>query len=533
MYRPGEPARSAEMAGPGPAPAARTVGSLLDHTLDETSFTAGYRAPTTPRPAASALAATPGASDGLEARLEGIRRNLSSIGAADLLRMVHGGWRVIMACALAGLVAALLYALTATPRFTASTEIVINPSNLNLVADDVFALNPQRDTQQMEVESRLRMLTSGSVLLQVIRDLDLTNDSEFYRPGLLARLFSSSAQPQDRELAALRTLERRVTATRDATSFVVTVSVWTTNPDKSVRVTAAVVKAFESQLFETASDSAGRLAATINSRLDDLRRAVSAAEERVETFKRENGLQQAQGELTSTRKASTLDTQVLDAQQRLIQAEARAAQMRAALSAGRTASDAVFDSATMTALRASYTALDQQVSALSLTYGSRHPRLVSLQSERSAVEKAMTEEAQRIIAGANADVEEARTSLAALKGKASDERATVFTDNDAQVALRELERDARAKASVYETYLARTHQIAERQQIDTSNVQVISAPVPPQGRSWPPGAAILAPAGTLAGALLGLLLALAGGLWRHALGNSVRNGEPAVPLRAS
>ncbi|MBT9369086.1 GumC family protein [Rhizobium sp. CSW-27] len=527
MYRPGEPARSG-MARPAQAAATRTVGSLLDHALAETATERG--APMTRHPAASPATATraPGATDGLEARLDSIRGNLASIGAADLMRMVHGGWRLIAALTLAGLVAALLYALTATPRFTASTEIVINPSNLNLVADDVFAASPQRDTQQMEVESKLRLLTSGSVLLQVIRDLDLTRDDEFFRPGLLAGLISEPAGPQDRELAVLRALERRVTATRDATSFVVTVSVWSTEPEKSVRLAAAVVKAFENQLFESASDSAGRLAATINSRLDELRRSVSEAEERVETFKRENGLQQAQGELTSTRKASTLDTQVLDAQQRLIQAEARAAQMRAALSAGRMASDAVFDSATMTALRASYTALDQQVSALSLTYGARHPRLVSLQSERSTVEKAMTEEAQRILAGASADVEEARASLAALKGKASDERATVFTDNDAQVALRELERDARAKASVYETYLARTHQIAERQQIDTSNVQVISAPVPPHGRSWPPGVAILAPAGALAGALLGLGLAMAAGLWRHALRPADRASAPGV-----
>ncbi|SIQ12029.1 Uncharacterized protein involved in exopolysaccharide biosynthesis [Rhizobium sp. RU35A] len=526
MYRPVEPARLADAPASG---GVRAMRSLLDHTLEPPEATARSQAPGVSGAAAtsspSGLHAARPAADPLEVRLAGAFQRLSSIGAADLLSMLHRGQRLIAICAVLGLVTALAYALTTPARFTASTEIVINPSNLNLVADDVFAASPQRDTQQMEVESKLRMLTSGKVLQQVIQDLNLTQDPDFFRPGILSGLLSSQPTAEDRELAVLRTLERRVTATRDATSFVVTVSVWSGNPEKSVELAKAVVRAFEAKLFESAADSAGRLASTINGRLEELRRSVTQAEERVESFKRQKGLQEAQGELTSTRKASTLDAQVLDAQQRLIQAEARADQMRAALAARRLASDALFDSATMTALRASYTGLDQQVSALSLIYGARHPRLVSLQTERATVERAMTEEAQRILAAATAEADQARSSLNGLKDKANDERATVFTDNDAQVTLRELERDARARASVYETYLARTHQIAERQQIDTSNVQVISEAVPPQTKSWPPGAAILAPAGLVIGALLGLMLALTLGLWRHAL--------PAPPMAAN
>jgi uncharacterized protein involved in exopolysaccharide biosynthesis len=102
-----------------------------------------------------------------------------------------------------------------------------------------------------------------------------------------------------------------------------------------------------------------------------------------------------------------------------------------------------------------------------------------------------------------------------LRGKASDEKSNVFSDNEEQVQLRDLQRDARAKAALYETHLARTQQIGERQQIDTSNVRVISRPLPPKARSWPPRTLILLGAAAFLGLFLGIAIALARGAWRY------------------
>ena len=77
--------------------------------------------------------------------------------------------------------------------------------------------------------------------------------------------------------------------------------------------------------------------------------------------------------------------------------------------------------------------------------------------------------------------------------------------------LRDLQRDARAKAAIYETHLARAQQIGERQQIDTSNVRVISSPMPPKARSWPPRTLILLAAAVMLGLVLGI--AAGAGAW--------------------
>lgn len=125
----------------------------------------------------------------------------------------------------------------------------------------------------------------------------------------------------------------------------------------------------------------------------------------------------------------------------------------------------------------------------------------------------MADEARRILDRAKADMDREQQAFAALRAKASDEKSNVFSDNEAQVQLRDLERDARAKAAIYETHLARAQQITERQQIDTTNVRVISRALPPNARSWPPRTVVLLGGGAILGLALGIGLTLTRGLW--------------------
>jgi uncharacterized protein involved in exopolysaccharide biosynthesis len=99
-----------------------------------------------------------------------------------------------------------------------------------------------------------------------------------------------------------------------------------------------------------------------------------------------------------------------------------------------------------------------------------------------------------------------------------DLKGSVFSDNDAQVELRQLERDAASKTSVYESFLARAHQITEREQIDTTNVRVISTATPPPGRSWPPRTIVMIAIGAFLGFALGMLIALIRGARRDLRG---------------
>ena len=542
MYRPRQPReeRPLEAAQIDRRPDPRG-GSLLDARGDARGF-GGNQNPYAPREVAapgSLLGTTsvpaPAREPGTSSFLPGLSA-LGTLGIDDFITWLRQGWAWIVAMVAMGIAAALVYALTATPRYTVYTDIVVDPANLNVVSDDVFMTNPQRDAQMMEVESKMRVLISRNVLSRVIERLRLTEDREFVKPDPLAPIKAliglGQEEAGDNRIGAMRALSERVEARREERSFVVVLSVWSEEPQKAVTLSQAIVEAFEEELFHSAAESAGRVAQGLTERLDELRRNVTDAERRVEEFRRANGLQSSNGELVSNQLSSELNTQVLEAQQRLIQARSRFTQMNTAIEQGRATSASVFDSETMTGLRQQYNTLQQQIGAIERTYGPRHPRMVSALSERGTLETAMGREARRILDLARADLAREQAAYDATRGKADEERANVFTDNAAQVQLRDLEREARSRATIYETYLARAQQITERQQIDATNVRVISPPVPPKARNWPPRTLLLLAAGAIGGLCLGMAAALGLGLWRTVRTPQRRPAGQPQPLAA-
>ncbi len=93
-------------------------------------------------------------------------------------------------------------------------------------------------------------------------------------------MFSSAPDDGDNRVGAIRSLGDRVAAERDPRSFVVTLSVWTNDAEKSVTVSKAIVKAFESELFQTTSDSSQRVVDDLKKRLEEMRENVTIAEKR-------------------------------------------------------------------------------------------------------------------------------------------------------------------------------------------------------------------------------------------------------------
>ncbi|MBB3393656.1 MULTISPECIES: GumC family protein [unclassified Rhizobium] len=423
----------------------------------------------------------------------------------DLTRIfdwLRSGLVWIVALTILGMVAGYGVVFVVKPRFTAGIDLLVDPSNLRVVADDIFSESMQRDTQLLDVESKLRVLTSGNVLSRVIDDLKLTADAEFVSP--------TSKDPAG---DALRTLAKRVTARRDERSFIVNVAVWTQSPTKSVTIANAIATGFQEELAKAESEGAGRAASSLFARLGDLKAEVAKAEAAVEAFKREQGLQSSSGELVSTLMSNQTNTQLIDAKARVIQAQSRYNELVSTNPKNRLNASAL-QSETMTMLRTQYSTLRQRVTSQSAVLGPRHPMILSLQPQLKALEGQIDAETARIVQAAKAEFDQARSALDALNSEANQMKSSVFQDTTAQIHLRELEREARAKATVYEAFMARAGEAAERQQIDTTNVRIVSQAVVPTARSFPPRGYMLAGAGAVVGLGLGLAIAVLSGLWR-------------------
>ncbi len=412
-------------------------------------------------------------------------------------------WIAVLAAV--GVASGIGYTMLAKPKYTAYADLIIDPANLQVMSNDVYQRAFDQAAQILAVESKLRVLTSGNVLRRVATDLRLAEDPEFQpQAGLFGA--GDAAPATDPVLDAVGILEKKIGAWREERSFVVTLAVSTEAAEKSARIATALVEAFKSELARGEADGVSRAAVALTDRLAELKAGVTAAEDAVADFRRTHDLQESQGELVSTGTLTTLNAQVADAQKALISAESRYRELTDPAS-GRSNADAV-DTATMVQLRTQYSILKQQTDAAASTYGPLHPARATAERQLAGLAQQIAEETRRAVQAARLELEQARGTLAELETQARTARDTVASDGQALVQLRELERDAKAKSEVYEAFLTRAGEVAGREQLDTTNVRVISPATPPGARSWPPKMMVSAGLGGFAGGALGIALAL-------------------------
>jgi len=419
---------------------------------------------------------------------------LSGITPLIVVGWVRRFWPIVLCLAVLGALAGFAAGTLLPPRYTSYSDILLDPNNLQLVADDLYGRDATGDAQVIDVESKMRILTSISVLGRVVDQLDLVND-----PDLVG---SADVQPGgDKRIAAILALGERVRVSREERSYVVTASVWANQPDRAAVLTDALVNAFLVELAETEAQGARTASEALSQRLTELRDDAAAAEAAVVDYRQKNKLSMSTDGQLSTQSAMQINTQVDTARETLIAAEAR----YAALSSGQ--GGAAQESETLAQLRTEYAATKKSVDALAATLGPRHPSLATAQAELAALQGEIDQEVARIVESARTDLQRARDVFDQLSNAAGAQLGDVFSDEKAQLELRQLERTATSAVAIYEAYLNRAGQVAERSQLNTSKVRVISPAVEPISRSYPPRTMLLMIGGMVGGLVAGLAIA--------------------------
>ena len=225
-------------------------------------------------------------------------------------------------------IVASLYSLALPARYTASTQILLDPHGLHVLQNDLSARSAASgDTSLAEAESQLQVVASAGVLTAVVDREKLQTDPEFGEapPSVLesiAGLLVHSA-PEDRTLKAVRILQSRVTARRPDKTFVIDVSVWSEDRAKAARIANAIAAIYLDQEGTTKTDAAKRTTVALGSRLAELRERVSQSAHRVEDYKAQHKIIGASGQLVSEQQLSELNNQLGLAHTRTAEQRAR------------------------------------------------------------------------------------------------------------------------------------------------------------------------------------------------------------------
>jgi len=413
------------------------------------------------------------------------------------LSIVWRGKATILWTTAISLLAAVLFVAFVPHRYTATTQILIDPTDLRAVATDLAPANQANDAAVLQVESQVRVLTSDSVLRRVVKAESLDHDPEFARP----QSWFGGASYGDDSLAALNALKRAVRVKRAERTYVVDLSVTTRDAVKAARIANAIAQAYLAEQTDVRSDAARQISQSLSARLNELKERVRQAEDRVETYKAQHNILGASGQLVNEQQLSELNNQLGIARARTAAAKARLDQVEHVhVSQDDIGSfpEAV-QSQTIAALRTQYAEIMRREAEQMSSLGPRHPAVIEIQAQAERLRHMIENEVHRIALSARSEYESARANEAILASNLEKLKGNAVTTNEAMVKLRELERDVVASRAVYESFLVRARETGEQERVDTKNIRVISPAEPPARRSFPPSNTLLAVGALLIG----------------------------------
>jgi len=433
---------------------------------------------------------------------------------------------IILAGTVLGSIVAIFLGLQGVPKYTSTAQVLVERTsnqviNLNDNAEDILV-----DDESIETE--IRILNSRSLVEQIIVDLDLAYEPGFraqgpeaeagspyaiknlvkaaiaWLPEDLIGMSGSNANALDEatpelEIIAVaaptaapslnslvRQFRNNLDVYREGDAFTLAVSFTALRPETAATIANRLVELYADQQRDTKLDENTEATSWLAERVAVLREELRDAEREVETFRASNNLLVA-GLDTQNQELIGLSTELVTIRANLSAKEATLALIR---SRGNQSSG-FYDIAEVTAspifqaLKQEETIVQRELAELANTYGPRHPLMVDAEGDLISVRTKMNGEVTRVIQAVENEVRLLRERERVIKSETTNIRQTNATQNQAEVQLRDLERDAESIRELYQEFLQRLRETREQPALVRDNVKIISRAIAPSGPSTP------------------------------------------------
>lgn len=424
-------------------------------------------------------------------------RDGEGVPTLDVLHMTHTLWGSRYYIALLTVIIATVafnLILLIPPKYAAVTRVLIDPRGLQVVEKDLTPRSQTSDGQFAVVESQKRVMTSDEVLRPVIASENLETDPEFGGKketmsfdirGMIYGLIG--LEPQAPDLKALRNMWRAVWAERDKGSHVIDLWVTTKDPAKSARIANAIATTYVQSEFAQRSSMARKASGALMGKLGELRERLREAEDRVEKYKAEHSIIDAEGKLVNEQQLAQLNKELSVARAETSKTRSQYEQIRLLQKTDATpgAIAEAVKSETIKELRVRYAAARQSEMSLFSQLMPAHPALQRARARVASVRGEISNELSRIAEAARIEYERAKGNEEELARKVETLKSTALLTNEAQVKMRELSRDAEANRLVYNAFLLRARELGEQEGVNSAVARIISPAIPPRKPAGP------------------------------------------------
>jgi uncharacterized protein involved in exopolysaccharide biosynthesis/Mrp family chromosome partitioning ATPase len=439
-----------------------------------------------------------------------------------------------------------VYGLLLEPAYTAVASVMIAPRDSRIM--DVGNLSSETVPDAATLETQGDILQSRALIMATMEDLHLFSDPEFqadtdsdadsaslvpphalteWLPESLQSWWKSvtaalgaavdqsapeipavSEEQQEREAAA-RVFAQNLDVTQSGKAYVLQASFTSTSPVKAAEIVNRLTDLYVERQLQDKLAATQKANLWLTDRLRTQQQEVLESERSAAELRSKYQFVAGKGASLTETRLDQLNRALIETRNAEAEKQAKLALISRLKAKGNgldTIAEAIA-SPLISELHKQQAELIHQQADLAMTYGDNHPLAQVNREEMTRLSVRITDEIDRIVRGLQNELTVLATQEGTLEHDFEAAKAQSARDNEAGVHLEELEREAAAKRTLYETLLNRYQETRAQEGILQPDAQVISPAEIPSDPSTP-SPIIFAAVGFTASTVFGCMLAL-------------------------
>jgi succinoglycan biosynthesis transport protein ExoP len=449
-----------------------------------------------------------------------------AISIKDILAALRQGWWCPVFGCLIGLMLGTAYIVFVPTPYRSTARILLDTSVSRYLQTNKIVDEPIFD--EAGIGSQIYILSSESILVPVIRSMNLAHDPEFAGPpkdaqnlGYINKLkkiakqsigwngdADSTIDPDAvLERTAVEALLKNLTVFRGDIANVIDVTFTSQDPNKAAKIANAVADTYIAADLETRLKSTKTVSQWLQNRLLELKAQTLDADRALQNYKIANNLLGTGKNLLSSEQLSELNTQLTNARVAVAETKARfdgahqvsegimdpkisaaAAMQRqeipeAAVKSGAKTALGTFaaNNTDIVKLRSEYRDLAARVAELEPDLGPRHVAVIKLHKKMDELRRTIRDQEQLIADSYANEYQLAKARESELAATVAQVTGEAGTDSQAQVKMRELESSADTLRTLYNSFLQKYNEMSTTQTetLSLQNARIINRATPP------------------------------------------------------
>ena len=422
----------------------------------------------------------------------------------DYLRVIlKRRWTIMTVFAIIVITVAI-HTYTATPIYQATTRLVIEKENPNVVSiEEVMAVDSSGTDYY---QTQYKIIESRTVARDVIKRLHLEDSEEFFpkpKDDFITNLKQSiretiqywkdsiesllksdtdetpeSTEEYDLDSALVSGFISRIEVSPIRNSRLLDLGFEATNPVLATKIVNALARAYINQNLEIKLKAVQDAVKWLHQRIEVERKKVEEAEQSLLRYKQKYGIITdftSDTEQVTAQKLAQLNAQVINAESIRVEAETRY-QQALSLKGSPDMLDSipeVLSNELIGQIKKMEVDLYKRMSELSKKYGKQHPQMVAIESELNTLEKRKLKEIQRVINSLKNQYGVVLAKEKSLKASFAKQKRESLDLNQKAIEYSVLNREVVSARDMYDLLIKRFKETTLTEDMRTGNIRII------------------------------------------------------------